>query len=298
MRKGRAQEFRAQGDEDWQGDTSAKELFYVWRKLKNQVLSGQSGDIESVSTTSVIDTLNEPEDEESEKRELDRNAAAQHIKVVPEISENVRSSLANNALNETEPSINQDNENSEIHGLENVDPNSFVKPIESPNTNQENNYQTEGQKNIPNPIENLDPVDNRHHSELCLIDPLRNNTLEKQQSNSTDEMPRNIDYNHEGVEPLNEQSKTEDEVSGNQPLENALDIQISIQSLEKTPTKTATTPKVPVKTPVVPISKAFAGALIWPTESPIKHGKKKSKGKLPDAISSQEWIRYWEAKDK
>lgn len=56
--------------------------------------------------------------------------------------------------------------------------------------------------------------------------------------------------------------------------------------------------KANVTFPVVPISPAFAHAIVWPTESPIKHGKKRSTTKFPDAISSEEWIKYWEAKDK
>lgn len=52
------------------------------------------------------------------------------------------------------------------------------------------------------------------------------------------------------------------------------------------------------KVPSVKISTAFAGAVVWPTESPIKHEKKRNKFVYPDAISSPSWVSYWDNKEK
>jgi hypothetical protein len=50
----------------------------------------------------------------------------------------------------------------------------------------------------------------------------------------------------------------------------------------------------------IPISPSFASALVWPTESPLKKdGKRKfTKKRLPDAVTSVQWMKYWDEKKK
>lgn len=120
--------------------------------------------------------------------------------------------------------------------------------MEGSSTNQEKNDQMEGQNIISDPIlkpiENLVSVPNdyQHNSEPCLIDSVTKNSLEQQQSDSTDEMPETIYLDLQnltvGAEPVDEESKSDDEVSRSQPLENATDIEITIQCGNKTPQKT------------------------------------------------------------
>lgn len=61
----------------------------------------------------------------------------------------------------------------------------------------------------------------------------------------------------------------------------------------------AVTP-VPVTTSTAQeISPAFAEAILWPSESPVKknQGKARKRIKLPDAIGAGEWQKYWQEKD-
>lgn len=47
-----------------------------------------------------------------------------------------------------------------------------------------------------------------------------------------------------------------------------------------------------------PIGPPFATAIVWPSESPIKgNQKKRKKARLPDAVNSSEWMKYWEEKE-
>lgn len=47
-----------------------------------------------------------------------------------------------------------------------------------------------------------------------------------------------------------------------------------------------------------PISPAFASAIVWPSESPIKgNQKRRKKVRLPDAVNSSEWMQYWNEKE-
>lgn len=48
------------------------------------------------------------------------------------------------------------------------------------------------------------------------------------------------------------------------------------------------------RTHLQPISPAFASAIMWPSESPIKgNQKRRKKVRLPDAVNSSEWMQYW-----
>ncbi|XP_063931160.1 uncharacterized protein LOC135143212 [Zophobas morio] len=47
-----------------------------------------------------------------------------------------------------------------------------------------------------------------------------------------------------------------------------------------------------------PISPAFASAIVWPSESPVKgNQKRRKKVRLPDAVNSGEWMQYWNEKE-
>ncbi|GBP44069.1 hypothetical protein EVAR_85223_1 [Eumeta japonica] len=54
----------------------------------------------------------------------------------------------------------------------------------------------------------------------------------------------------------------------------------------------------PTRKHLQPISPAFASAIIWPSESPIKgNQKRRKKVPLPDAVNSSEWMQYWNEKE-
>lgn len=47
-----------------------------------------------------------------------------------------------------------------------------------------------------------------------------------------------------------------------------------------------------------PISPAFASAIVWPSESPVKgNQKRRKKVRLPDAVNCGEWMQYWNEKE-
>ncbi|GBP22155.1 hypothetical protein EVAR_10664_1 [Eumeta japonica] len=49
----------------------------------------------------------------------------------------------------------------------------------------------------------------------------------------------------------------------------------------------------PTRKHLQPISPAFASAIVWPSESPIKGNQKRLKEiRLPDAVNSSEWMQY------
>lgn len=69
---------------------------------------------------------------------------------------------------------------------------------------------------------------------------------------------------------------------------------------EKTPEKRFLQRESPCssKQASAPISPAFSKVLVWPSESPIKSNKKnRTKVRLPDAVNSIEWTKYWNEKE-